>query len=132
MDTTNLLLIAATAVAITIATTSITSATVTITEPERFDANAQSINSFTNTLGSNVAWTFGSYSMNFYIIPALVGTVFVHRTLSNNGVSEQYDDRMEYENRDQDADLASFMQMQQDNRLNADVLENMGQFENQF
>jgi uncharacterized membrane protein len=131
MDTTNLLLIAATAVAITVATMSITSATVTITEPERFDANAQSINSGMNTLGSNIAWTFGSYSMNFYIIPALVGTVFVHTKLSN-GVSEQYDNVMEYENRDQDADLASFMQMQQDNRLNADVLENMGDFENQF
>jgi hypothetical protein len=131
MDTTNLLLIAATAIAITIATTSITSATVTITEPERFDSNVQSINSGMNTLGSNVAWTFGSYSMNFYIIPALVGTVFVHRTLSNNGVSEQFDDRMEYENRDQDADLASFMEMQRNERLNRAALENIGRFENQ-
>jgi uncharacterized membrane protein len=130
MDTTNLLLIAATAVAITIATTSITSATVKITEPERFDANAQSINSGMNTLGSNIAWTFGSYSMNFYIIPALVGTVFVHTKLSN-GVSEQYDNVIEYENRDQDADLASFMAMQRNDRLDREALENIGRFENQ-
>jgi hypothetical protein len=131
MDTTNLLLIAVTAIAITVTTMSVTNASVTITEPERFDSNAQSINSAINTLGSNVAWTFGTYSMNFYIVPALVGTMFVHRKLSN-GVSEEYDDRMEYENRDQDADLASFMQMQQDNRLNTGNLEHMGQFENQF
>jgi hypothetical protein len=132
MDTTNLLLIAATAIAITIATTSITSATVKITEPERFDANAQSIIDGFNSIGSNVAWTFGAYSMNFYIVPALVGTIFVHRTLSNNnGVSEQYDDMMEYEN-SKDADLASFMAMQRNEQLNADVLENMGDFENQF
>jgi hypothetical protein len=130
MDTTNLLLIAATAIAITIATTSITSATVTITEPERFDANTQSMINGINSIGSNVAWTFGSYSMNFYIIPALVGTVFVHRTLSNNGVSEQYDDVMEYEN-SKDADLASFMEMQRNERLNREALENIGRFENQ-
>jgi uncharacterized membrane protein len=130
MDTTNLLLIAATAVAITVATMSITNATVTITEPERFDANAQSINSGMNTLGSNIAWTFGSYSMNFYIIPALVSTVFVHTKLSN-GVSEQYDNVIEYENRDQDADLASFMQMQRNERLDREALENIGRFENQ-
>jgi hypothetical protein len=130
MDTTNLLLIAATAIAITIATTSITSATVTITEPERFDANTQSMINGINSIGSNVAWTFGSYSMNFYIIPALVGTVFVHRTLSNNEVSEQYDDVMEYEN-SKDADLASFMEMQRNERLNREALENIGRFENQ-
>jgi hypothetical protein len=130
MDTTNLLLIAATAVAITVATMSITNATVTITEPERFDANAQSINSGMNTLGNNIAWTFGSYSMNFYIIPALVSTVFVHGKLSN-GVSEQFDDRMEYENRDEDADLASFMEMQRNERLDREALENIGRFENQ-
>jgi hypothetical protein len=131
MDTTNLLLIAATAIAITIATTSITSATVTITEPERFDANAQSANSVFNTLGSNVAWSFGSYSLSFVILPVLVGTAVVHRKLSN-GVSEEYDDRMEYENRDQDADLASFMEMQRNERLDAEAIEHVGQFENQF
>jgi hypothetical protein len=132
MDTTNLLLIAATAIAITVTTMSVTSATVKITEPERFDANAQSANSVFNTVGSNVVWTFGSYSMNFYIIPALVGTIFVHGKLSNNGVSEEYDDRMEYENRDQDADLASFMEMQRNERLDAEAIEHVGQFENQF
>jgi hypothetical protein len=131
MDTTNLLLIAATAIAITIATTSITSATVTITEPERFDAKIQSANSVFNTVGSNVVLTFGSYSMNFYIIPALVGTMFVHGKLSNNGVSEEYDDRMEFEN-SKDADLASFMEMQRNERLDREALENIGQFENQY
>jgi uncharacterized membrane protein len=131
MDTTNLLLIAATAIAITAATMSVTNATVKITEPERFDANAQSINSGMNTLGSNVVWTFGAYSMNFYIIPGLVGTMFVHRKLSNNdGVSEQYNDIMEYEN-SKDEDLASFMAMGRNDRLDREALENIGQFENQ-
>jgi hypothetical protein len=132
MDTTNLLLIAGTAIAISIATMSITSATVTVTEPKRFDANIQSMIDGANSVGSNVAWTFGAYSMNFYFIPALVGTVFVHRKLSNNdAVSEQYNDIMEYEN-SKDADLASFMAMGRNDRLNSDVLENMGDFENQF
>jgi hypothetical protein len=130
MDTTNLLLIAATAIAITVATMSVTSATVKITEPERFDANIQSMIDGANSVGSNVAWTFGAYSMNFYIIPGLVGTMFVHRKLSN-GVSEQYDNVIEYENRDQDADLASFMEMQRNERLDREALENIGRFENQ-
>jgi hypothetical protein len=130
MDTTNLLLIAATAIAITVATMSVTSATVKITEPERFDANIQSMIDGANSVASNVAWTFGAYSMNFYIIPGLVGTMFVHRKLSN-GVSEQYDNVIEYENRDQDADLASFMEMQRNERLDREALENIGRFENQ-
>jgi hypothetical protein len=131
MDTTNLLLIAATAIAITVATISVTNATVKITEPERFDANAQSMIGGFNSIGSNVAWTFGAYSMNFYIVPAIVGSLFVHRKLSNNdGVSEQYDDMMEYEN-SKDADLASFMAMQRNERLDREALENIGQFENQ-
>jgi hypothetical protein len=121
MDTTNLLLIAATALAITVTTMSFTSATVKITEPERFDANAKSANSVFNTVGSNVVWTFGSYSMNFYIIPALVGTIFVHKKLSNIGVSEEYDDMMEYEN-SKDADQASFMEMQRNERLDREAI----------
>jgi hypothetical protein len=130
MDTINLLLITAGLAAVAFTVNSISTTTVTITDPERFDANAQSVNSVIDTTGSNVVWGFSVYTLATGAV-ALRAYLTVKQTLDQIS-NVEYDDRMEYENRDQDADLASFMEMQRDNRLNAEALEHIGQFEDQF
>jgi hypothetical protein len=130
MNTINLLLISASLAAVAFTVSSISTTTVIVTDPERFDANAQSVNSVIDTTGSNVVWGFSVYSLATGVV-ALRAYLTVKQNL-NQISNMEYDERMEYDIRDQDADLASFMDMQRNDRLNAEALEHMGVFENQF
>jgi hypothetical protein len=132
MDTTNLLLITASLGAIAFTVYSISNATVTVTDPARFDSNAQSVNSVLDTAGNNIVWSFGSYSLGFLIMPVLIGGAIVKNKMSQ--ATEEFELREWSEARDPDADLASFKEMMRNERLDLDgeVLEHMGDFENQF
>jgi hypothetical protein len=132
MDTTNLLLITASLTAIAFTVYSISNATVTVTDPKRFDSNAQSVNSVLDAAGNNLVWSFGSYSLGFLIMPVLIGTAIVKNKMDKT--TEEFEWRDLDNARDVDADLASFKEMMRNERLDLDgeVLENIGVFENQF